>query len=221
MEGVEPAGRTKLKELELQLQALYERLVTGDRIAAPELVELIWMSYASRGGLITLLRDRGSLSHDEAKDELLSLVAEFATKFVASIIAGTSTYDPEKAPLGPYVQMALHGDVLNEAEKARRYRARHDPLGENDVGEAVYPWNLQQTEEDQVLDRMELTNKLKGFRDSLSREDEACFDLMVKEVRETEPYAEALGITHLPIEAQQKTVNNIKDRLKKRLKRLP
>jgi hypothetical protein len=43
---------------------------------------------------------------------------------------------------------------------------------------------------------------------------------MLEGVREFEPCAEVLGITHLDPRAQQREVNKVKDRLNKKIKRL-
>src|SRR5690242_15430704 len=130
---MDPQGETKLQAHD-ELQALYERVVAGDRIAPSQLVELIWKTYTTRGGLILAMKEKGWIRDiEEARDDVLEIVADFATKFVADLVAGNTTYDPTKGtPLGAYITMALNGDIANEAEKRRRYTLRNEQFPEDD-----------------------------------------------------------------------------------------
>lgn len=218
----------RLQELEGRLQAVYTRILEGDPVAPAEFAEVVVEEYGGRGSLINAMRSSVRISDlDEAKAELSSIVG----LFVAEFLKDPFKYDPDRSPLGHYIQLALKGDVLNEADKQRRIEGRRaDPPDDDDgtpdqrVEEAARRWNPQMTPEDQVLDQIELTDeersKAMAFIDSLAPDERACFELLSDGVRETEPYADALGISHLAIETQRTTVNRIKDRLKKKVQRL-
>ena len=61
---------------------------------------------------------------------------------------------------------------------------------------------------------------LRGARAELGRfnqRDQALLELLGAAIRETAPYAEVLGISHLDIDTQRREVKRHKDRLKARL----
>jgi hypothetical protein len=71
------------------------------------------------------------------------------------------------------------------------------------------------------IERREATQRRELVIAAATQEDEHVLTLMQQGVRETEKFAQALGILHLPPESQRRAVKRAKDRLKKRLKRAP
>jgi hypothetical protein len=224
---VDQTTTAERRELDEELQSLYEGVVAGDPTAPAEFAELVLRSYGSRSDMVSAMAAKGWFDdRAEAAREVESFVNEYVARFMAALLKGTSKYDPERGSIAAYIARDLKGDVLNEADKHRRYRDRHKLAREDaDVGDGPYPWNLEQTPEDEEEDDAmkwsdEQRAKVASFIASLAPADQAVVGLMADGIRDTGPYAEKLGITHLPIYQQRKTVNNIKDRLTKRMKRL-
>jgi hypothetical protein len=220
---VDQTTTAERRELDERLQSLYEGVLAGDPTAPAEFAELVLKTYANRSNLISAMKAKGWFDdRDEAARELESFVNEYVAKFIVALLNGTSKYDPKRASIGAYIAKDLWGDVIHEAERHRRYRERHK-LARDDVGDDDYRWNQTATEneEDGEMEwSKERLGKAAEFLDSLSPADRVFVALMADGVRDTGPYAEELGITHLPIDQQRKTVNNIKDRLMKKMKRL-
>lgn len=211
-----------LEELEKRLQAVYARLLAGERTATAEFAELVLSEYTSRGRLLATLKDGAGITMDEARDELCSIVGQFTAKFLMDPLK----YAPDKGPLGAYINMAIQRDVTNAVEKAIRHKSRNiRSLDDPNVVEAVDRRNPQPTPEDDVIDREagitpEQRERGLRFLAELGPEERECFQFMSEGIRGHELYADALGLTHLSVEAQRHQVNNVKDRLKKKMARL-
>lgn len=130
-------------------------------------------------------------------------------------------YRPERGPLLAYLWQDVAGDVKNEQESNARRRTRESP-DSNVVELAGADRNLNVEEE--VLDAMDpfdlppaVLERARGKLSEFSEQDRQLIALLGAGVRSTGPYAEVLGIVHLPAFAQAKEVNRHKDRLRKRL----
>ncbi|MCL4868636.1 MAG: hypothetical protein KJ063_06705 [Anaerolineae bacterium] len=133
-------------------------------------------------------------------------------------------YDPEKLPLWPFLRLAAKRDLLNLIDKqVRQERPLHsidDPviqqqLPPEDTLEAHFrldEWLAQRSS----YSRQEIMAILNREWDE---PDKQMLLLMIEGVRETEPYARLLQITHLDAAAQRTQVKRAKDRLTKKLQR--
>lgn len=140
---------------------------------------------------------------------------------IARYLAEPTRYRPERGPLLGYLWQDVAGDVKNERESRTRLRKHESPdrdsielVGhdrnlsvEEEALDAVDPFDIPQA----VLDRAR--TELVRF----SEQDRELGELLGAGVRSTAPYAEVLGIAHLPADAQRAEVKRNKDRLKARL----
>jgi RNA polymerase sigma factor (sigma-70 family) len=133
-------------------------------------------------------------------------------------------YDPSRASLFTYLRMAARDDVRNALDKQTRRQKRLTSLDDATVElPASGRYNVQNIFEledlvSQYTDRspQEIIDQLMN---SLNETDQELVMLLAEGVRETERYAEAMGITHMSVEEQRQEVKRAKDRLKKHIKR--
>jgi RNA polymerase sigma-70 factor (ECF subfamily) len=130
-------------------------------------------------------------------------------------------YDPQKLSLAAYLRMAARGDMLNLLDKNRRRQRRLVNLEnlpvepeENPIEAhfALDEWLAQHTE----LSRRELLAALDA---EIDPNDKDILMLMLEGVRETERYAEVMGIAGEDETRQRQAVKRAKDRLIKQLQR--
>jgi DNA-directed RNA polymerase specialized sigma24 family protein len=134
-------------------------------------------------------------------------------------------YDPGKLSLFAYLRMAARDDMLNAIDRQNRYERRLFSLDE--------PTIQAELEEDATLSpEFELEQWLQQYTEHSRQEilqavqaelnsvDRQLLLLMLDGVRETEPYAEVMGIAHLDIAEQRREAKQAKDRLAKKLRRL-
>lgn len=134
-------------------------------------------------------------------------------------------YDPGKLTLFAYLRMSARHDLLNALDKARRQGHPLINIDEPSVQpQLVDDANLE--EEAFALDTWLDGNAtaseqiiLQNFETNLSSTDRQLFLLILNGVRETEPYAEILGIADAPTTEQRHEVKKAKDRLTKSLTR--
>jgi hypothetical protein len=126
-------------------------------------------------------------------------------------------YDPKRASLLHYLVLDAHCDLLNAYNAPRSL----EEIPHEDVAVAADPRNndwdefsaAQATRED-----AELELQLDGVFPNPA--DRAVVELLRDRVRANAAYAAALGISHLPIDQQNQEVKRVKDRIKKKLRRL-
>lgn len=140
---------------------------------------------------------------------------------IARYLADPSRYRPERGPLLAYLWQDVMGDLKNEWESAARVRkhelpntevveldtADRNPSVEEEVLNAIDPFDVPTA----------LADRARKLLSGFSEQDRLLVALLGGGVRDTAPYAEVLGIAHLPRHLQAKEVNRHKDRLKKRL----
>lgn len=126
-------------------------------------------------------------------------------------------YDPKRASLLTYLVLDAHGDLVNAYNSPRRLAEVPDEnvalsadTRNNDVDEFSA---AQATQEDEELEQL-----LDGAFPETA--DRMVVELLRDGVRSNAPYAAALGISHLPIDQQNREVKRVKDRVKKKLLRL-
>jgi hypothetical protein len=133
-------------------------------------------------------------------------------------------YDPTKASLIGYLQMAARMDMLNAIDKEKR-RQQHlssfeehllqDRMLDEDLAANNSPFE-NWLQDYQQLSYSELLDGLDSF---LNETEKKVLKLMLEGVRETDPYAETLELTHLDVKSRRKEVKRVKDRLIKKLRR--
>jgi hypothetical protein len=129
-------------------------------------------------------------------------------------------YDPQRHPdPGAYLRMAAKGKAMNlHRDEARHRRTRErvelDTLAGNEGGREGPALRLIRDEQD--ADARQLIAAVEGQCDP---RDSAVLRLLLDDVKAMAAYAAVLGISHLPIEAQEQIVKRAKDRVKKRLGR--
>lgn len=190
-------------ELESQLQALHGRLLSGDRIASAELAELALPMLKRRlGRAIGSLRDG-----DEGRSIINASLAEYLTD--------PYRYDPSKGGLLQFLLMDGYGDIKTAHIKERKENARLFFPGDDDV---VFRDSSQKYELELHEDSL-ANEELQVVIDELDPQERDFIKLWKQDVRATAPFAEVLGISHLPVDMQRKTVRNFKDALKKKIRR--
>jgi hypothetical protein len=133
-------------------------------------------------------------------------------------------YKPEKLSLFAYLRMAARGDMLNLIDKETRQERRQQPLDDPAIQGQLPTLDLLTStgELEEWLEthtRLSRADLLQQLDQDLNKTDKNILLLMLDGVRDTQRYAEVLGITHLSQSEQQAEVKRAKDRLQKRLQR--
>lgn len=190
------------------LRELHEALLAGDDPTVPARMAEI---------LLPALRRRFArvrIPDPDAVDSLIGLC-------IARYLREPWRYEPARAPLLAYLWQDISGDVKNEQQGGVRLRQHESP------SDAVFELGAPDRNlnvEEEVLDAMDpfdvppaVLARARGELSRLSEQDRQLIALLGAGVRTTGPYAEVLGIAHLPVSAQARAVKRNKDRLKKRL----
>jgi len=190
-----------------QLMRLHEALLHGDRSGSEHLAALLFGALKRR-----FRREQAPDAH--TIDSLIGLS-------IARYLSDPGRYRPERAPLLAYLWQDVKGDLRNEWASDANRRGREIPT--DDWLEVGAPGRNPSLEEE-VLDAIEPFDLAAGVAraalletEQFGAQDRELLALMADQVRETAPFAEALGIAHLPIDVQRAEVKRHKDRLKARL----
>jgi hypothetical protein len=189
-----------------QLLGLHRRLCDGDRTASEELAELILEP------LVDAISRRFP-HHDEQTiwDGVVDAVLDYCAR--------PHQFDEaRRVPLDRFLHMASRHNVMNLRRGEARRRAREE-IAYGDVSAAVEldptAGNILQQEETRALQRQQ-----EGMMQRLSDpRDRQILALRQQGERRTEAFAEVLGLSDLPIEAQRREVKRAKDRIDKILRR--
>jgi RNA polymerase sigma-70 factor, ECF subfamily len=190
-----------------QLLEIHRRLCDGDRTASEELAELI---------LDALMQ--GISRQFPRSDE--DMRYEAVTKALLDYCAQPHRFAVERGvPLHHFLLMASRYDMLNLLRGEARRKAREEEAGHLHATIAVeldpVVGNLLQKEENEQRHQLE-EEMMSLLQDPKDRQILA---LRLQGERRTEAFAEILGISHLPIEAQRRGVKRAKDRIDKILRR--
>ncbi|WP_420628311.1 RNA polymerase sigma factor [Candidatus Leptofilum sp.] len=134
-------------------------------------------------------------------------------------------YNPDKLSLFAYLRMSARHDLLNAIDKHNRQKRPLVHINEPDVQSQLIGEDNTVEDGFSFADWLGDDNKtatqtiLHEFEANLSSTDRQLFLLMLNGVRETEPYADILQISTIPITEQRREVKRAKDRLTKRLQR--
>ena len=199
-------------------RALHARLLAGDSFAPSELADAYLAPLVAR-----LARAYAWVDPH--------LVETAAIDAVLDTAEHPDRYDPARGSLGTYLWVAAKGDLRNARQKEGRRAAHQAPL------EAAAPGATPSVELRRAArnlsteardDPAELVARGERLDPTLLATVRAAFDtqewavvaLMLDGEKRTTEYARLLGLGHLPAREQAREVKRVKDRLKKRLRRL-
>ncbi|CAG0947698.1 hypothetical protein ANRL1_04440 [Anaerolineae bacterium] len=188
--------------------SLHQRLTTGDVTATAEIAETFLLLVTER------LRKRYFHLDDP---HLVDTVVEDA---LISYFNRPEQYDPMRSSLVSYLRMSADGDIRNTLKKQKKnaVAASIDQVVELEDSVSEY----------QVADEFDLEAQVISNHSPVwqlliellpDKTDQEMALLMMENVRETEAFADVLGVSDRPQEEQAITVKRHKDRLKKTLQR--
>jgi|DewCreStandDraft_1066081.scaffolds.fasta_scaffold13459_3 hypothetical protein len=198
-------------------QALHARLLAGDPTAPAELAETSLPRLVARLGRY----------YKNVDPQLLESAAIDA---VLDLAMHPHRYDPARGRLASYLLMAARRDLLNALQRTQRRAAHERPLtvidpSAGDVELASPARNLRASEADDPLELLiqrEAADPrlMAAIREQCDEREWAVFQLLLDGEDRTAAYAQVLGIPHLSPREQAQEVKRVKERLKKRARRL-
>lgn len=196
-------------ELEDPSFSLHHRLTAGDLTASAEIAELYLPIVTDRLVRIFPHVDDAHLLDTAVEDAILNYIEK------------PSQYNTEKLKLESYLVMSAKWDLINLLASQKTDSlvnlAEIVELLDDDLEQGIELIDSQDVEEI-VSNRLSLTwKKLQSFLPDLV--DQEMTLAMMEGIRETEVYAEILGVGELSVEEQRQIVKRNKDRIKKVLTR--
>lgn len=187
-------------------RAIHERLLAADPTAPAELAEVIL------GPLKQALVARNPRIGDQ------TLLDDAVADALIDYIKKPERFDPDKAGLFGYLEMAAQADLKNALAKRRRRRTWETPLDEVEVDTLRGKKEANGTD---IVDALE-AERIRRLLDEhfTDPKDRQMVDLIIDKERSTQAFAAILGIEGLPVDEQRRQVKRHKDRIKKRLKQL-
>lgn len=185
---------------------IHARLLAGDLTAPAELLEEVFAPLKR-----ALHRRNRGLPDDHFIDDAV-------TGALFDYIKKPERFDPDKASLLGYLEMASQGDLKNALAKDRRWQKKHTTLeavelhARDGKREKKGP-DIVTTLEAERIGRL----LVEHFDD---QKDLEMAELIIAKERSTEAFAAILDIEGLPVTEQRREVKRHKDRIKKRLKQL-
>jgi DNA-directed RNA polymerase specialized sigma24 family protein len=190
-----------------QLLELHGRLLAGDRTASEEVIRLLHASLTQEVSAQFRHTDQHIIW-----DGVIDAVLDYCAR--------PQQFDAERGvSLKRFLRLAARRNIVNILRGEQRRKVREEVAGHAWAVSSVEldpaAGNLLQQEEATQRQRQQvaLTQALQNPH------DQQLLALRLQGVRRTEAFAEVLGITHLPIEAQRREVKRAKDRIDKILRR--
>ena len=200
------------EDLDLRLlgASLHQRLLDGDLTASAEIAEV----FLPR--VVYKLQQRFPNLYDH------HLVDTAADDAVFSYLQHPLQYNPVKLSLDGYLTMSARGDLLNLLRKEKNQgMPKNAELVE--IDSPVREHNTELKDESLSIEQQAfiLTSPVWPLLGHLLPDlaDREIALLILEGVRDTNEYAHALGIDHLPKTDQEAEVKRHKDRIKKTLQR--
>jgi RNA polymerase sigma-70 factor (ECF subfamily) len=139
-------------------------------------------------------------------------VGEAADTAVANLVKYPTRFDPARSPLPAFLRMIAGRDVLNLLRAERRHRRGRIPWDavEHDLPAGNVP--------EEGLTWVEFP-ALRAAVEGLDETDRRVLELMLDGERDTDVFAEVLGIADRPADERKAVVKREKDRIKARLRR--
>ena len=189
---------------------LHNRLISGDVIVSAEIAEFF---------LPLLIRKLNSAFQDIDDPHLIETAI---IDTLMDYLSKPNQYDPDKGNLFSYLILKAKSDLLNSLRPKKIDEVRVDltEIVELDGDSTVYSVELideMNIEELITNDLSPIWNRLSSIiPDSM---DQEILKLMMNGIRETDVYAEVIGVQNLPEDERSRIVKQHKDRLKKMIQR--
>jgi hypothetical protein len=189
---------------------LHQRLLEDDVTASAEIAETFLPLIAER------LRKEYPALHDP---HLVETATEDA---LISYFGRPQQYDPLKGNLHSYLLMSARGDLLNLLKRGKKYADQLRLVGNVELEGSDVEHGVEIQDDFDLEDWVLARNSpvWQRLRDLLpDSTDQRIVALMMEGIRETNAYADVLGILDRPADEQAAIVKRHKDRLKKKLQR--
>jgi len=153
------------------------------------------------------------------------LCEEAAGSALLALIARPETYDERRASLAAYLRRSAQGDLINLLRREARHTRGRVPFQAVELGLAGGNVGQDDAEDRAEMQAHEVAWRARAdrifeqVRLGLPPPEQAVLDLMRGGERRTAPYASALGILHLPVDARRRQVKRVKDKIIKRIER--
>jgi hypothetical protein len=146
-----------------------------------------------------------------------------ASQALINYLKNPTSYDPRRACLTTFLQLAARRDLSNLRRSEHRRHRRLAPWSVVEQGERAGKLYGRDEEPVMYLEHQEEAEQMHSIVESVKASCTAAerrvLELMLAGERDTAVYAEALAVAHLPPAEQEREVKRVKDRLKKRLER--
>ncbi len=193
-------------------RSLHKRLVDQEPTAPTDLVRLFldhliaWLVKTNRSSI------PDDLCVEAAEDALIALAKSPAS------------FNPARGKrLAAYLRMSAQGDLRNILRREGRHLANHIRLEDAELSPKAGKYLAVRDDPLRSLERQEETTEARTVmapvREGLSEAESRALELVLQGERKTAVFAEALGLTHLPVDFQRTEVKRVKDKLKKRIER--
>jgi len=187
--------------------AMHERLLSGDPVARAEVITILY------DDVVHGVQRRAGSDCDAA------LAEEQAQEALLHYAEDPGHYDPERSALHTYLAMVGHSRYLDALRRDRRHGAGLPSLSNPRIAAVA-----DSADEDIIaslisdLDVAQVKGRLLAHFDD--PQDRIVAELMLDGGDGWECYAEALGLSSLPVEQQRNEVYRVRGRVRKRLQRL-
>jgi hypothetical protein len=188
----------------------HNRLISGDVVVSAEIAEYF----------MPLLIERLNKKFHNIDDP--HLIETAVVDALSDYLTIPKQYDPIRSNLFSYLVLKAKSDLLNYLEKKKIDRSLMSlaEIVELEDDSSVYGIELADDIDIETI----VTNKLSPVWDLLAnvipdKTDQEIIKLMMNGVRETDIFAEVIGIQNLPDEDKSRIVKQYKDRLKKVIQR--
>ncbi|MEZ4492460.1 MAG: hypothetical protein R3C29_03995 [Dehalococcoidia bacterium] len=195
-----------MPEADHEILDLHQGLLDGDP-SAPAMVAERFLQ-----DVITYLHRTFRTLHDP------SLRDEASIDAILNYIEHPNQFQPAKGRLLPYLRQSARRDLLNKLDSIKR-RARRELVREPVELDAFRRNKESEDAQDAASARRAELLEHDAMRVAKDATEEAVLNLMLDGVRETERYAEVLGLQSAALREQRRAVKRVKDRLTKRLER--
>ncbi len=187
------------------LLVVHGRLLAGDPTASADLFELV---YGPLIGHAIKKHAAFGMDDDRARD--------LAVGVLASLVERPGIFDAKKGSLFGFLCMMLDGDAKNAGRDGANQQKKFSEFA---VEVEAVGGNSYTTSPEVRVDAERIMLQY-GAEIVVEEGDHDVLRLILAEERDYEPYAVALGISHLPPERMRAEVKRRKDRIEKRLQRL-
>ena len=182
---------------------LHRRLLDGDPTASAEIAEMMLPPLKAH------LHKRHSAKLDhEALDDV-------AVDAVIAYLKAPEKFDPSKAGLFRYLTLIAEGDLKDTI----RYRSRRPHNFVDSVEISEHSANRENDDAESRAGAMAILDRY-GTEICTDPGDEVVLALMLRGEKGSESFARALGLRPLDSPNSRRTVTQVKDKIKKRLRRL-